>query len=89
MIQDSAEHSPARRRPRRAAAPAAPPAVLPELPAGSLEREAILRQLAERIVAAFGPTTARFLASLVDECAAEAEEDADGAGEENGSDAQC
>jgi hypothetical protein len=56
--------------------------VLPALPAGSLEREAILRQLAEWIVAAFGLTTARFFASLVDKCAADAEEDADRAGGE-------
>jgi hypothetical protein len=89
MIQDSVSRSPARRRPRCAAAPAAPPAVLPELPASSLEREAILRRLAERVVAAFGPTTARFFASLVDECAADAEEDAYGAVKRNGADARC
>jgi hypothetical protein len=62
---------------------------LPALPAGRLKREVILRRLAERIVAAFGLTIARFFASPVDECAADVEEPADGAGEECGSDAKC
>jgi hypothetical protein len=43
--------------------------MLPELPDDSVEREVVLRSLAERVARYHGPTTARFLASLLDEAA--------------------
>jgi hypothetical protein len=44
------------------------------LPDDSVEREVVLRSLAERVARYHGQTTARFLASLLDEAADDAEE---------------
>jgi hypothetical protein len=55
--------------------------MLPELPDGSVEREVVLRSLAERVARYHGPTTARFLASLLDEAADDVEEEGDHAQE--------
>jgi hypothetical protein len=58
-----------RRRSRPAPSTTPSPVMLPELPDDSVEREVVLRSLAERVARYHGPTTARFLASLLDEAA--------------------
>ena len=70
-----------RRRSRPAPSTTPSPVMLPELPDDSVEREVVLRSLAERVARYHGPTTARFLASLLDEAADDVEEEGDHAQE--------